>query len=54
MPGTACGSQSGSAAKRNEFAEAATNGYEFVGLTVADTFIAGAEVVCIVRRKATT
>jgi hypothetical protein len=38
---------------QKELAEAAANGYEFVGLTVADTLIGGAEVVCIVRRKVT-
>jgi hypothetical protein len=37
---------------QKELAEAAAAGYEFVGLTVADTVIGGAEVVCIVRRQA--
>lgn len=39
---------------QKELAEAAADGYEFVGLTVADTLVGGAEVVCIVRRKATS
>jgi hypothetical protein len=39
---------------QKELAEAAAGGYEFVGLTVADTLVGGAEVVCIVRRRATS
>jgi hypothetical protein len=37
---------------QKELAEAAAGGYEFVGLTVADTLVGGAEVVCIVRHRA--
>jgi hypothetical protein len=36
---------------QKELGEAAEGGYEFVGLTVADTLVGGAEVVCIVRRR---
>jgi hypothetical protein len=39
---------------QKELAEAAANGYEFVGMTVSDTLVGGAEVVCILRRKGTT
>jgi hypothetical protein len=39
---------------QKELAEAAAAGYEFVGLTVSDTLIGGAEVVCILRRKVTS
>ena len=35
-----------------ETAEAMAAGYEFVGLTVAETAVAGEEIVCIVRRRA--
>jgi hypothetical protein len=35
-----------------ETAEAMAAGYEFVGLTVAETAVAGEELVCIVRRRA--
>jgi hypothetical protein len=35
-------------------AEAGAAGYQFVGMTVSDTLIGGAEVVCILRRKPTT
>ena len=37
---------------QKELAEAGAAGYEFVGVTVADTAIGGNEVVAIVRRKA--
>jgi hypothetical protein len=36
---------------QKELGEASGSGYEFVGLTVADTFVGGNEVVCILRRK---
>jgi len=36
---------------QKEAADAIAAGYEFVGLTVADTAIGGDEVVCIVRKK---
>jgi hypothetical protein len=39
---------------QKELAEAGAAGYQFVGMTVSDTLIGGAEVVCIVRRKPTT
>lgn len=39
---------------QKELAEAAANGYEFVGMTVSDTLMGGSEVVCILRRKPTT
>lgn len=39
---------------QKELAEAGAAGYQFVGMTVSDTFVGGAEVVCIVRRKPTT
>lgn len=38
---------------QKELAEAGAAGYEFVGMTVSDTLIGGAEVVCIVRRRVT-
>lgn len=37
---------------QKELGEAGNQGFEFVGLTVADTAIGGTEVVAIVRRKA--
>jgi hypothetical protein len=36
---------------QKELAEAASAGYEFVGMTVSDTLVGGAEVVCIVRKE---
>jgi hypothetical protein len=39
---------------QKELAEAGAAGYQFVGMTVSDTLVGGAEVVCIVRRKPTT
>ena len=36
---------------QKELAEAGEAGYEFVGMTVADTLVGGNEVVAIVRRK---
>jgi hypothetical protein len=39
---------------QKELGEAGAAGYEFVGLTVSDTLIGGAEVVCILRRKVTS
>jgi hypothetical protein len=36
---------------QKELGEAAASGYEFVGLTVADTLIGGDEVVCILRKR---
>jgi hypothetical protein len=38
---------------QKELGEAAAAGYEFVGLTVADTLVGGNEVVCILRRPVT-
>ena len=35
---------------QKELGEAAEGGYQFVGMTVADTLIGGAEIVCILRR----
>jgi hypothetical protein len=37
---------------QEELAEAGEAGYEFIGMTVADTLVGGNEVVAIVRRKA--
>jgi hypothetical protein len=36
---------------QKELADAAARGYEFVGVSVTDTFIAGSEVVTILRRR---
>jgi hypothetical protein len=36
---------------QKELAEAGESGYQFVGMTVADTFVGGDEVVAILRRK---
>ena len=36
---------------QKELAEAGVAGYEFVGMTVADTVVGGNEVVAILRRK---
>jgi hypothetical protein len=36
-----------------ELSEAAAAGYEFVGMTVADTVVGGNELVCILRKKTT-
>ena len=36
---------------QKELAEAADAGYEFVGMTVADTLMGGAEIVCILRKS---
>jgi hypothetical protein len=36
---------------QKELGEASASGYQFVGLTIADTLIGGNEVVCILRRK---
>ena len=37
---------------QKELSEAAEGGYEFIGLTVAETLVGGSEVVAIVRRRA--
>ena len=37
---------------QKELSEAGEQGYEFVGLTVAETAIGGSEVVAILRRPA--
>lgn len=39
---------------QKELGEAAAAGYQFVGMTVSDTLVGGAEVVCILRRKPTS
>ena len=39
---------------QKELAEAGAAGFQFVGMTVSDTLVGGAEVVCILRRKPTT
>jgi hypothetical protein len=39
---------------QKELGEAGAAGYQFVGMTVSDTLMGGAEVVCILRRKPTT
>jgi hypothetical protein len=36
---------------QKELAEAGEAGYQFAGMTVADTFVGGREVVAILRRK---
>lgn len=36
---------------QKELAEAGDAGYQFVGMTVADTLVGGNEVVAILRRK---
>jgi hypothetical protein len=37
---------------QKELTEAGSAGYEFVGMTVADTLVGGHEVVAILRRQA--
>ena len=39
---------------QKELQEAGVAGYQFVGMTVSDTLMGGAEVVCILRRKVTS
>ena len=39
---------------QKELGEAAAAGYQFVGMTVSETLMGGAEVVCILRRKSST
>jgi hypothetical protein len=39
---------------QKELGEAGAAGYQFVGMTVSDTLMGGAEVVCILRRRPTT
>ena len=39
---------------QKELGEAGAAGYQFVGMTVSDTLIGGAEVVCILRRRPTS
>jgi hypothetical protein len=36
---------------QKELAEAGEQGFEFVGLSVAETFVGGNETVCLMRRK---
>lgn len=39
---------------QKELGEAGEQGFEFVGVTVAETFVGGSETVCIMRRKVQT